>query len=158
MDQHTSGSGYFTVSGKFIEHRQDNGHKAWNAQIILVRNVNPSLVLCNIACPSETHLKLKSHEISFVHIISFNCPISLKFCTEHGSDTAVLCAKFQLAWVFGKRGFARFEFKMSFGRISYIAPIPAGPWQLRQSRILQLGPMTIMYNGRHIGKCKILDT
>ena len=89
-------------------------------------------VLCNIGYPSETRLKRKSREISFVHDIRFNCPIGLKFCIEHGSDTAVLCAKFQSdqsieAWVMDKRDFTRFEFKMNFGRISYIAQ---GPWLL----------------------------
>ena len=34
----------------------------------------------------------------FVHNLNFNRPIILKFCTEHGSDTAVLCAKFQNDW------------------------------------------------------------
>ena len=48
---------------------------------------------------SETHPKLKSREISFVHNVRFSCPIFLKFCTEHGSITAVLCAKFQNDWV-----------------------------------------------------------
>ena len=50
---------------------------------------------CNIGYPSETHLKLKSCEIFFAHNICFIYPIILKFCTEHGSITAVLCAKFQ---------------------------------------------------------------
>ena len=46
--------------------------------------------LCNnIIYPSKTHLKLKSREISFIHNIRFSCPIVLKFCTEHGSITAV---------------------------------------------------------------------
>ena len=52
-------------------------------------------VLCNMEYLSETHLKLKSHEISFIHKICRSCLIILKFCTEHGSDTAVLFAKFQ---------------------------------------------------------------
>ena len=39
-------------------------------------------VLCNIGYPSETHLKLKSREISFVHNINLNDPIVLKCCTE----------------------------------------------------------------------------
>ena len=87
-------------------------------------------VLCNIAYPSETHLKREFCEISFVRNTRFNCPIGLKFCTEHASDTAVLCAKFQSdrsteAWVMGKRDFARYEFKLNFGRISYISQ---GPW------------------------------
>ena len=44
---------------------------------------------------SETHLKLKSHEISFIHNIHISYQIVLQFCTEHGSITAVLCAKLQ---------------------------------------------------------------
>ena len=50
---------------------------------------------CNMRHPSEKHHKLKSREISFSDILSFTCPIVVKVCTEHGSDTAVLCAKFQ---------------------------------------------------------------
>ena len=46
------------------------------------------------------------------------------------SITAVLCAKLQTHWtietyVMDKRDFIRFEFKMSFGRISYIAEHPS---------------------------------
>ena len=74
--------------------------------------------------------KLKSHEISFAHNSCFSWPIPLKFCTEHGSITAVLCAKFQTDWiiemdVMDERDFARFEFRMSCGRISYIAEYPS---------------------------------
>ena len=57
-----------------------------------------------------------------MHNIRFNYPIVLKL----NIITAVLCAKFQedctsALDVKGERDFARFEFKMSFGRISYIA-------------------------------------
>ena len=81
--------------------------------------------LCDISYPSEIHLQLKSREISLAHNSGFSWPIALKFCTEHGSIIAVLCAKFQTDWtiemdVMEERVFARFEFKMSFGRISYI--------------------------------------
>ena len=44
--------------------------------------------LCNAGYPSETHLKLKSREISFTHNSFISIPIILKFCTEHGSITA----------------------------------------------------------------------
>ena len=54
--------------------------------------------LCNIGYPSETHLKLKSCEISFVYNSYLSWPIVLRFFTEHGSITAVLCAKFQIDW------------------------------------------------------------
>ena len=83
-------------------------------------------VQCDKGYPSETHLKLKSREISFAHNLLFIYPIVFEFCTEHGSDTGVLCAIFQNDWapakqVIDKRDFARFEFKMSFARIPYIA-------------------------------------
>ena len=39
--------------------------------------------------------KLKSLKNSFAHNLICSCPIILKFCTEQGSDTAMLCAKFQ---------------------------------------------------------------
>ena len=62
---------------------------------------------------SKTRLKLKSRDFSFTH-------------NTHLRDTAVPCVKFQnnwstKAWVMGKRNFARFGFKMRFGRISHIA-------------------------------------
>ena len=34
----------------------------------------------------------------FAHDLFLCRPIILKFCTEHGSDTAMLCAKFQNDW------------------------------------------------------------
>ena len=83
-------------------------------------------VLCKIGFPSETHLKLKSHKIAFAHNIRFNNAIVLKCCSEHRNVTTVLCAKFQNDWTTGadfmnERDLRRFEFKMSFGRISYNA-------------------------------------
>ena len=44
---------------------------------------------------TTTHAKLKSIEISFVQNTHFSSQIILNICTEHGSDTAVLCAKFR---------------------------------------------------------------
>ena len=46
---------------------------------------------CTLGYRPKTHLKLKSCEISFVHII----PNLLKFCTVHGIDTTVVCIKLQ---------------------------------------------------------------
>ena len=82
-------------------------------------------MLYNIWYPSETHLKLKCRETSFAHNICLNNPIVLKFCTE-----PVLCAKFQNDWtiatnVLDKWYFARFEFKVNFGRISPVAQHPS---------------------------------
>ena len=52
-------------------------------------------VCCNIEYPVETHFKQKSCKILFAHELFLSYPITLNFCTEHGSGTAVLCAKFQ---------------------------------------------------------------
>ena len=54
-----------------------------------VRQMMEAGMLCNIGYAFETHLKLKSPEISFVHNICLSCPIVLKYCTEHGSDNAM---------------------------------------------------------------------
>ena len=80
----------------------------WNA----VRYRNPNLVKSRLP---------KAFFVSYA--------IVLIFCTELGSDTAVLCAKFQTNWTIGtevvdERDFARFQFKICFGRISYIAQHP----------------------------------
>ena len=95
----------------------------WNAGATFF--CKTSRVLCNVEYPSETHLKLESHEILFDHKSHFNNQIILKFCTAHDSITVVLCTKFQNNWttqtyVMDERNFARFEFKMSSRQISYI--------------------------------------
>ena len=89
-------------------------------------------MLCNIGCPPETHLKLKSYKISFVHKdhnICFNNPILHRaqqwYCHS-------LCKIFQNDWKtqtdgMDERGFATFEFKMSFRRISCTAQHPRSP-------------------------------
>ena len=60
--------------------------------------------MCQIITGTETQftqglfqykLKLKSRQISFVHNLHLSCPIISKFCTEHSSVTAMLCANFQ---------------------------------------------------------------
>ena len=75
-------------------------------------------------------LKIKSCEISFFHNICGSYSIVLKFCTEHGSHTVVLCPQFQddliiQTDVMGKWDFVRFAFKRSFGRMSYTSQGPA---------------------------------
>ena len=59
----------------------------------------------------------------------FNYPTILAFTTGYGSDTAVLSAKLQNDMTtetgdIDERSYARFEVKMSFGQISYIAQLP----------------------------------
>ena len=70
-------------------------------------------------------LKIKSREISFALNYRSLRLIVLKFCTEHGSDTAVPYAKFRsdLVTEICERDFARFELKVCFGGLSYITTI-----------------------------------
>ena len=80
--------------------------------------------------PSETHLKLKTRNISLVHNIPFGLHMFLIFCRDHVSITAVQCTTIQNGWVnmkkaMGKRDLAWFEFKIRFWHISYVAQ---GPW------------------------------
>ena len=55
----------------------------------------------NIEHPPEIHLRHISRKISFVQDYIRIQLLILKFCTEHGSVTAVLCAKFQNDWMMG---------------------------------------------------------
>ena len=74
---------------------------------------------------SETHLKLKSHQIlnsNLAHNLYLICQIALKFYRGHSCNTAVFCAKFQSDLVIERNvmdelDFKKFDFKMSFGRI-----------------------------------------
>ena len=64
--------------------------------------------------------KRNSRDISYEHNLLLSCQIVLKFCTEHGSEIIVLCAKFQNELttemvVIKERDLARLEFKMCFG-------------------------------------------
>ena len=93
-----------------------------------------------IGYPSETNLKIKSHEVSFVHTICVSSPIFWKIRTEHGSITAVLCAKFHNDWTrewnsMDKRDFTRLGFQMSFGWLSHIAQPHGRVWVNRATRI-----------------------
>ena len=80
----------------------------------------------------QRHFCLKSREVLFAHKSFLNCLIVLVFCAEHDSDAVVLCAKYQTDWATGmevidERGFARFEFKTSFGGICNIATFLMAP-------------------------------
>ena len=91
------------------------------------------VVLCNVRYPSETHLKFKSREFAFFHNILVNTLV-LKFYTEHGSITAVLCAKFQSDWT------ARTYF-MDERNISYIAQ---HPWLFDSKELIYGGVFVFM--------------
>ena len=81
----------------------------------------------SIANPSETSPKLKSPKDLLANDQLRNCQ---EFCTEHGSDTAMLCGKFQNNWtimmnVIKQCDFVIFEFKVHFVQISYISSAPS---------------------------------
>ena len=74
--------------------------------------------------PLKTHFELKSREISFAHKLLFSSQIVLKSCKEYVSITVEHSANFQIDLiieldVLDEWNLARFECKMSFGRISY---------------------------------------
>ena len=50
---------------------------------------------CHIKYPFKTRRKFHSRQKSFAHKLFFNCRICLRFCTEYGSDTAMLYTKFR---------------------------------------------------------------
>ena len=82
----------------------------------------------NIGYPPETHIIIWSREILSTYDLLLS-QIVLKFCTEHGSITAVLCANFQNDLTNGMdvldEGVSvRFPFNIRFGQIYFIATIP----------------------------------
>ena len=84
---------------------------------------------CHIAYPSKRHLKLKSCKISFPHNLLLSCQIVFKFCTEHGSITAVLCTKFKNnstnnMGAMREWNFMRFEFNMRLDGYSTLQQPP----------------------------------
>ena len=72
-----------------------------------------------IGYPSETHLKLKAREISFVHNLRLGCQTVSKCSTEHIIITADSKQLTTGMGVLDKRVFDRFEYKMSFRWITY---------------------------------------
>ena len=71
-------------------------------------------------------LQLRSGEIAFTKNAFLSCPIILKFCSEHGSDTVVLWAKCQNDWtmemdIVDERVFVKFQFNVCWGEIFCIA-------------------------------------
>ena len=90
-----------------------------------------SLGGCHMENPAELLVPLKSRKVSFVHNFILDCRIVLKFYTEHGCDTAVLCVKFYNDWTFyanvtDEQVITRFEWKKYVGWVSYIASPPPG--------------------------------
>ena len=102
----------------------------WGCAFIHVRSNVEAVTRYNI--PRKTHVKLGCFKISSPLYSYCNCLIILKFYTEHGSDTAMLCVKFQNNLTseidtVDEWDFMRFDFKISLGGIFYIvAVIQAG--------------------------------
>ena len=72
-------------------------------------------------------LKLKAHKNLFLYKYLFSWWVFLKFHTEHGSCTVVLCAKFQKdsstnVDIMGRWGFTRFPISKSYR--CYIEMVP----------------------------------
>ena len=72
------------------------------------------------------HRKLKSREISFSANLLCSTLIFIIFCAEHDNNADILCVKFQndritIAGLTDEWNSARFELKMGFEEISYIA-------------------------------------
>ena len=87
--------------------------------------------LYTMGYPSKTHLKPKSHEISFPYNLFPNYQLILGFCTNHDSITAVHSANFQndgtnKTDVIDEPVFTRFEFKL------YIAQGPCNTFPVKQ--------------------------
>ena len=66
---------------------------------IILHGTQGFVGICNEGFPSENQLLT---QILLVSNLFLHCPIILKFCTEHGNITAVLCAKFLNSWATGK--------------------------------------------------------
>ena len=76
------------------------------------------------------YINLKSLENLFAHDLLLSCHIVLKFCTEHGSATAMLCANFQNDMasetdVLDERDFSRFELSSDILHRHSLQDIPA---------------------------------
>ena len=102
---------------KVYEHRRLRHNKV--RAVYIMRGA-----LHNMRYPSKNNLKPQSRTISFVYNISFNCLFVLKFCREHGSYTAVLCAKVQNDWATAK-------YLAQIGTLSFQAAIEHKPRQVR---------------------------
>ena len=90
--------------------------------VLILSNILPMCSQYRIS--RNTHLKFKYCEFTISRNSLFICPIIWKCCTEHGSYTAVLCAKFKNDWatdndVMDEWDFAIIELKMNFRGISY---------------------------------------
>ena len=95
----------------------------WKLSLFVVGNTSAGCG--DIGYPSKTHLETQiwAH-FTHTHHPVFSCPIILKFCTEHGSDTTMLCAKLQndgarKMYVLDECNFTRCGSNTGFGWISY---------------------------------------
>ena len=86
---------FWCISSNQLQDKYDKS----SSLICYNHNIWGMHLLCKIGYPSETHLKLKSRKISIVRDIRLNNSISLEFCTERGSITAVLFTKRRDVWM-----------------------------------------------------------
>ena len=108
-----------------------SNHTVSNASML----ANTSLFACigsSAVAIWETPLKLsnlKYCEISFFYTLILSCSIIVNFSTQHGSGTAMLCAKFQNDWANGKEvmdkwDFMRFDFQRDNTTPVFLPPSP----------------------------------
>ena len=91
----------------------------WECEIMIGTAVIVARIGYNTGILSKISLKIKTQNIWYACNINLYCPTVSKFCTEHGSVTAVLCAKFSNLWTIknvfiGKQNILRFELMSRF--------------------------------------------
>ena len=101
---------------------------AWDIHLKFISNLIKSGVYITLISVVKSFWNFaQSMAVWCVHNIDFSCQIILKFCTEHGSVTAMLCAKYQNDWGIEKpvtHNFAIFAYKINFRGMIYIATFP----------------------------------
>ena len=89
--------------------------------------------MCNIEYPSETHLKFKYREVSFVHNLFSSCLIVLTLCTERSSYNLCKISNrlHKRNQCYGRRGFREIWIYDEFGTnksLYWVAPPPPPPF------------------------------
>ena len=102
-------------------------------------------------------LKLKFHQNSSICTFNFSSTIILKFCTGHGSITAMLCAKFQNDWA---------TEKYVMNKEDCMAKLPVETWKKQRCGTLRITftlygstiePSHKSHNASTIPQCTILQ-
>ena len=77
-----------------VEYNSISGWKGLLGQVVYDFRGHNTVGHFNMGNLPQIHLKLKSSKIIFVCESFFSCEIIIIFHTKHGSDTAMLCAKY----------------------------------------------------------------